>query len=360
MIKTVSKSGNEQIKKTEDVVKKMKAEDLKVQKELSLNDFLDHLKGIEPSTTVKLPSMGKLGYGDVIVMKPILTKHQKTISMTPQFSRLPVFINIMNDRVKDVKGFPIDILNLSKNDFDFILFLFQVSLDPIVQFTVQCGECGAENTIKVDIDKDLEKSGLEIENSDYSFHVVNGILQNSRKCLNGEVEINFEALRVHHLLDIYERLIRDNKKLSMSEMRLLEMAYTLKKCTHISSGSTLKFDSIEEKIKFLEEIPSNEATILEETFEAFEHGINPNFKFKCSKCEFEEKITLPLSTDFDFFNLDEIEQLESILESQFILSKVSGIDLTASDAVSPQTREILLKIVNSFYEQVNAIRNKKK
>lgn len=362
MMKTVSKPSKRPTKltKTEKTVKEMSKNKIAVQKELSLNDFLDHLKGVEPSTTVRLPSMGKLGYGDIITIKPILTKHQKTISMTPQFSRLPVYINIMNDRVKDVKGFPVNILNLSKNDFDFILFLFQVSLDPNVQFTIKCGECGVENTVKVNIDEDLEKKGLDLENPKYLFHETDGVLQNICNCLNDEFQVSFETLRVTHLLDIYERLIRDSKKLSSSEIRMLEMAYTIKECKHIPTDSIIKFDSIEEKIKFLEEIPSNEAIKLEETFEAFEHGISHEYSFKCEKCGFSETITLPLSTEFDFFNLDEIENLENILESQFILSKVSGIDLTASDAVSPQTREMLLKIINSFYEQINALRKNKK
>ena len=42
--------------------------------------------------------------------------------------------------------------------------------------------------------------------------------------------------------------------------------------------------------------------------------------FKCEKCKFTEKVILPLSTEFDFFNLDEIEKSISIelLKSEFI------------------------------------------
>ena len=314
--------------------------------QIPLEVFLNKKKELEPSFTIRLPSVGKVGYDEIVKLKPLYTKHQKIIAKTPYFSRLPVYIDILRDRVENSKGFPINPLQLTKDDFNFILALYQISLSPEIKFSVTCGNCESETEITINIEKDLEMDSLKVDDIYLS------------EIIYDNVKVTFEIPRVDHLLSIYEYLMKDPKQLTQSEMRIHEMAFCLKEVILLDEQTIIAFQNIEEKIKFINEIEADEAIKLENCFEKFHHGISTEFHFKCPKCEHKEDLNLPIETEFDFFQLNEVEKLESILETQFLLAKTAGIDLSDSDILDPTTRNILLKIVNDFYQKIEEARRK--
>lgn len=328
----------------EEILNKQATENLQI----PLDIFLNKKKELEPVFTIRLPSIGKAGYEEIVKLKPLYTKHQKIIAKTPYFSRLPVYIDILRDRVETSKGFPVDILRLTKDDFNFILALYQISLSPTIDFIVTCGKCEFENNISINIENDLEMNSLDVPDIYLSEIIYNN------------VKVTLEIPRVDHLLSIYEYLMKSPKQLTQSEMRLHELAFCLKEVFLQEEQTIIAFQNVEEKIRFINELEVDEALKLEALFERFSHGINPKYNFVCSKCGHTEEIDLPLETEFDFFQLNEVEKLESILETQFLLAKTAGIDLSDSDLLDPTTRNLLLKIVNDFYQKIDEARRQVK
>lgn len=233
-----------------------------------LDDVLKHLD--EETYTFKVPLLSNKK--EVIEIRPIKTKDQKILAVKKEEAETDLEKYILIIELLDaciVKN-SIPLGNIPFEDFLWILINFRSrSFGEIVNISTNCKHCNYQkNSFNINLEKEREIIYLDK-------------IKNAKIRVSSKLNIELGFVTLEDMLEILEFENEEAKKIATLASMIKQAEF---------DEEILEIDSLEDRIKLLENFSKVQLDEFEKFTEANSFGVKYKTKFNCGKLDMEKKL----------------------------------------------------------------------
>lgn len=230
----------------------------------------------------QLPSNGLFGGPKEIVLRAMTTKEEKILMTSKDFS---VFERLVKSCCVEPKDLDIGLLH--QNDIMYLVYaLRELTFGPTYNQEINCPECGAKQTIEVDI-SEMDVDVLDTDNLDQKLVVK---LPISKDTLQLKLLSSGDLKRLEK--QVKTKAVKGKLKDPESYEFLIKLMET------IVSRNGEDFESIEEKQNYADNLHMQDLVAIQNVLTSIEFGINPAIVRTCNSCNEDVEVNGLICPEF--------------------------------------------------------------